>query len=246
MCFYTSSHLSRAWMSGSFESMWWNVCAQTRPWSILSSKRVLGNESEPMLTPREKSPVLKAQRRVEPALLHQAGQGPCAPEIPPQWSGGHLQNHRYHRASVVWWPRVHPQHHRYHRASVVWWPRVHLQNHRYQDPFLLSPGLVIPLISITVIYMASLALYGQCWYWLAQGQYNHCVRWQIWSATSTSMWSHVQLSSAFPSFISGVHHFRWDLCACDCFFLKHFLHMWLCFNSTIEVVTLRLRGCPVP
>ena len=34
-----------------------------------------------------------------------------------------------------------------------------------------------------------------------------------------------------PSFISGVHHFWWDFCVCDCF-----------FNSTIEVVTYRLRG----
>ena len=35
------------------------MCAQTRPWFILSSERGLfgGMESEPMLTPREKSPL---------------------------------------------------------------------------------------------------------------------------------------------------------------------------------------------
>ena len=34
------------------------MCAQTRPWFILSSKRVFGGmEFEPMLTPREKSPL---------------------------------------------------------------------------------------------------------------------------------------------------------------------------------------------
>ena len=34
------------------------MCAQTRPWFILSSKRVWGEmEFEPMLTPREKSPL---------------------------------------------------------------------------------------------------------------------------------------------------------------------------------------------
>ena len=31
-------------------------------------------ESEPMLTPREKSPLPEAQRRIEPATLHHAGQ----------------------------------------------------------------------------------------------------------------------------------------------------------------------------
>ena len=31
-------------------------------------------ESEPMLTPREKSPLPEAHRRIEPMILHQAGQ----------------------------------------------------------------------------------------------------------------------------------------------------------------------------
>ena len=38
-------------------------------------------------------------------------------------------------------------------------------------------------------------------------------------------------SSAFPSCISGVHHF-W----------VRFLRMWPFFNPTIKIVTLRLRG----
>ena len=38
-------------------------------------------------------------------------------------------------------------------------------------------------------------------------------------------------SSAFPSYISGVHHF-WVI----------FLRMWPFFNPTIKVVTFRLRG----
>ena len=52
------------------------MCAQTRPQFILSSERVLGMESEPMLTPREKSPHWKnsPQRRIEPSTPHQVGQ----------------------------------------------------------------------------------------------------------------------------------------------------------------------------
>ena len=38
-------------------------------------------------------------------------------------------------------------------------------------------------------------------------------------------------SSAFPSYISGVHHFWWDFCVYDRF-----------FNPTIKVVTFHLRG----
>ena len=51
------------------------MCAQTRPWFILSSKRVLGGmEFEPMLTPRDKSPIPEniPQRRIEPATLRTA------------------------------------------------------------------------------------------------------------------------------------------------------------------------------
>ena len=51
--------------------------AQTRPrciLSIVSSERVLRTGSEPMLTPRGKSPLWEGQRRIEPVTLHQAGQ----------------------------------------------------------------------------------------------------------------------------------------------------------------------------
>ena len=37
------------------------VCAWTRPQFILSSEKVLGMESEPMLTPKGKSPLLEVQ-----------------------------------------------------------------------------------------------------------------------------------------------------------------------------------------
>ena len=50
------------------------MCVQTRPWCILMQKGFLGMESEPMLAPREKSPVSEAERRVEPMTLHEAGQ----------------------------------------------------------------------------------------------------------------------------------------------------------------------------
>ena len=48
------------------------MCAQTSPHSYL--KEFKGMESEPMLTPREKSPLLEVQSRMEPVMLHHAGQ----------------------------------------------------------------------------------------------------------------------------------------------------------------------------
>ena len=49
-------HLSRTWMSGSFESVRWNASAQTRPRSIHSSENNFGGmEPDPMLTLKEKS-----------------------------------------------------------------------------------------------------------------------------------------------------------------------------------------------
>ena len=51
-----------------------HVCTDYRPWLILSSKSFGEMESETMLTPREKSPLPKAQRRFEPVTLHHAGQ----------------------------------------------------------------------------------------------------------------------------------------------------------------------------
>ena len=53
--FLTGIHPSRTWMSGPFDSVRRNACVR-RPRFILSSKKVLGGmESEPMLTPREKT-----------------------------------------------------------------------------------------------------------------------------------------------------------------------------------------------
>ena len=47
------------------------MCAQTRPQCTLSSKKSFGGmESEPMLTPREKSPLPEAQRIGSMALHH--------------------------------------------------------------------------------------------------------------------------------------------------------------------------------
>ena len=49
------------------------MCAQTR-FMLLSERVFQGMESEPMLIPRETSPLLEAQRRIEPPTLHHAGQ----------------------------------------------------------------------------------------------------------------------------------------------------------------------------
>ena len=50
-------HPSRTWISESFESMWWNACVHWLDLSLNSHIRnsFQGMESEPMLTPREKS-----------------------------------------------------------------------------------------------------------------------------------------------------------------------------------------------
>ena len=39
VCFCCWHYLSRTWMSGSFESVWWNVCVHRTPQFILSSER---------------------------------------------------------------------------------------------------------------------------------------------------------------------------------------------------------------
>ena len=53
--FVAGIHPSRTWTSASFESVRWNACV---PLFIFSSERVFGGmEFEPMLTPREKSPL---------------------------------------------------------------------------------------------------------------------------------------------------------------------------------------------
>ena len=51
------------------------ACVHTVDLGLYSSERVLaGLESQPMLTPSEKSPPPEAQRRVEHMSLHHAGQ----------------------------------------------------------------------------------------------------------------------------------------------------------------------------
>ena len=51
------------------------MCAHTRPWFILSSKRVFEERSQkPGELQRKKSPLLEAQRRVKPQTLHHTGQ----------------------------------------------------------------------------------------------------------------------------------------------------------------------------
>ena len=63
-------------MSGSFESVRWNACVhrldQTSVYTLIQ-KSFCGMESETMLTPREKTPLPKAQRKVEAATLHHTG-----------------------------------------------------------------------------------------------------------------------------------------------------------------------------
>ena len=50
------------------------LCTQTRPRFIVSSESCWRVESEPMLTPRKKSHLLEAQKRIRPTTPHQAGQ----------------------------------------------------------------------------------------------------------------------------------------------------------------------------
>ena len=74
-------------MSVSFESVRWNACVYKLDLGLYSHPIEFfffffflggggggGVESEPMLTPREKSPLPDAQRMIEPATLHHAGQ----------------------------------------------------------------------------------------------------------------------------------------------------------------------------
>ena len=62
-------------MSGSFKSMQWNACVHRLDLSLFSHPKSFGGmESEPMLTPREKSTLPEALGRVEPTMLHHAAQ----------------------------------------------------------------------------------------------------------------------------------------------------------------------------
>ena len=58
--FVASIHPSRTWMSGSFESVRWNACVHGLGFGLYSHpKEFWAMESEPMITPREKSPLLE-------------------------------------------------------------------------------------------------------------------------------------------------------------------------------------------
>ena len=72
-------------MSGSSEYVGWNACVHRLDFGLYSHPKVFffffffflgggegGMGSEPMSTPREKSPLPEAQRRIEPTTLHQA------------------------------------------------------------------------------------------------------------------------------------------------------------------------------
>ena len=62
-------------MSGSCKSVRWNACVHRLDLRLHPHpKEFQGMESEPVLTPREISPLLEAQRRIEQVMLHQAGQ----------------------------------------------------------------------------------------------------------------------------------------------------------------------------
>ena len=76
-CFCCQHSPFRTWMSGSFESVQWNDCAQTRLRFILSSKKVLGEWSENPCKLQGKNPFYQwnsPQRRIKPMMLHQARQ----------------------------------------------------------------------------------------------------------------------------------------------------------------------------
>ena len=77
--FVAGIHLSRTWMSGSFEFTWWNACEHRLDLGLYSHlKELEGMESEPMLTPVQGKISLywknSPQRRIEPTMLHQARQ----------------------------------------------------------------------------------------------------------------------------------------------------------------------------
>ena len=76
MFFVAGIHPSGTWMSGSFKSVWWSANVHRLDLRLYSHPKQFfeGMESEPMLTPREKSPLQEAQRRIKPPTLHHAGQ----------------------------------------------------------------------------------------------------------------------------------------------------------------------------
>ena len=110
VCVYVAGiHPSRTWTSGFLGSTRWNACVHRLDLILyFHLKEVQGMESEPMLTPGEKSPLLGAQRRVEPAMLHHPGQ--WAQHItellllPGKLSKTHiLALCRHNKVSILWW-----------------------------------------------------------------------------------------------------------------------------------------------
>ena len=70
-----------------FEFVWWNAYVHRLDLSLYShQKEFYGMESKPTLTPREKSPLLEAQSRVELMTQHKAGQ---PTHYPLSYSGPH-------------------------------------------------------------------------------------------------------------------------------------------------------------
>ena len=60
-------------MSRSFEPVRWNTCVYKLDLGLYSHpEEFWGMESEPKLTPRAKSPLPEAHRRVEPTTLYRA------------------------------------------------------------------------------------------------------------------------------------------------------------------------------
>ena len=67
--FVTHIHPSRRWMSGSFESVWWNAFEHRLNPGLYSHPKVLGGmESELMLTPKEKAPLPEVSGIISSAL----------------------------------------------------------------------------------------------------------------------------------------------------------------------------------
>ena len=75
--FGTGIHLSRTWMSGSLEFVWWNACVHRLDIGLYSHPKEFGEYSQNPCKLQGKSPLHGKdfpQRRIEPTTLHQAGQ----------------------------------------------------------------------------------------------------------------------------------------------------------------------------
>ena len=73
--FVAGIHPCRTWMSRSFEYVWWNACVHRLDLSLYCHPKEFGwNGVRTNANSRQKSPLLKAQRRTKPATIHHAGQ----------------------------------------------------------------------------------------------------------------------------------------------------------------------------